>query len=48
MIKLIDNIYVFLFLVSIVATALIYLFITVKQLIVLGGNYARRKLRKPH
>ena len=48
MIELIDNVYVFLFLVSIVATALIYLFITAKQLIVLGGKYARRKLRKSH
>lgn len=41
MIEFIDNIYVFLSLLSIVATAVIWVLIQFKKLITLGGNHGR-------
>lgn len=45
MIELIDNVYVFLSLLSIVATAVIWILIQLKSLITLGGKHGRHLLK---
>ena len=45
MIDLIDSIYVFASIVSLIATALIFILIKIVDLIVAGGKYVNRKLR---
>ena len=47
MIDFIDSIFVIASLVSLVATALIFIAMKITQLFVAGGKYARSKLRKP-